>query len=90
MKIVGRSKIFGLHPLAKGPDTGSIFMKLIPTLLSSALVLSLSAPSFAQNTSPNPSTPAASPAEATPKKEKKANKKKKDHKKKTQKEGDAK
>ena len=90
MKICRQLKIFGLHPLAKGPDTGSIYMKLIPTLLSSALVLSLSAPSFAQNTSPNPSTPAASPAEAMPKKEKKMNKKKKDKKKKNQKEGEAK
>jgi hypothetical protein len=63
-------------------------MKLIPALLSSALVLSLSTPVLAQT--PNPATPAAAPAEAAPapKKEKKAKKAKKS--KKAKKEGEAK
>lgn len=69
-------------------------MKLIPTLLSSALVLSLSAPSFAQN-SQNPAGAAPQAEANSPKKENTSTKKEKKKKsqkksqKKTQKEGEA-
>ncbi|APJ04138.1 hypothetical protein AXG55_09570 [Silvanigrella aquatica] len=76
------------------PDKGSIFMKLIPALLSSALLFSVTAPSFAQSMQPSSGTPTAqaapAPEQGAPKKEKKMKKEKKSKKKAMKKEGEAK
>ncbi|WP_148697891.1 hypothetical protein [Silvanigrella aquatica] len=69
-------------------------MKLIPALLSSALLFSVTAPSFAQSMQPSSGTPTAqaapAPEQGAPKKEKKMKKEKKSKKKAMKKEGEAK
>ncbi len=81
------------HPLSEKPGLWRFPMKLIPMIVSSALILSISGPSFAQNTQSAAAEPAAAAAPATstasaaqpteaPKKEKK--KKAKKNKKKTE------
>ncbi len=84
------------YPLSEKPGLWRFPMKLIPMIVSSALILSISGPSFAQNTQSAAAEPAAAPATSTasaaqpaanaspeaPKKEKK--KKAKKNKKKTE------